>query len=67
LLHSVGTHADVAERILERARQLSASTIVLGPDSHHGPLAARVSAEIASNAPTHVIVLNPDAGPLVVA
>jgi MFS family permease len=67
LLHSVGTHADVAERILERARQLAASTIVLGPDSHHGPLAARVSAEIASKAPTHVIVLNPDAGPLVVA
>jgi MFS transporter, ACDE family, multidrug resistance protein len=67
LLHSVGTHADVAERILERARQLVASTIVLGPDSRHGPLAAHVNAEIATKARTHVIVLNPDAGPLVVA
>jgi nucleotide-binding universal stress UspA family protein len=67
LLHSVGTHADVADRILDRAAQLSATTIVLGPETHHGPLAARVGAEIAARAPSHVIVLHPEAGPLVPA
>jgi ACDE family multidrug resistance protein len=67
LLHSIGTHADVAERILDRAAQLSPTAIVLGPETHHGPLVARVSAEIAARAPTHVIVLHPEAGPLVTA
>jgi len=67
LLHSIGTHADVAERILDRAAQLSATAIVLGPETHHGPLVARVSAEIAARAASHVIVLHPEAGPLVPA
>jgi MFS family permease len=67
LLHSVGTHADVAERILDRAAQLSATVIVLGPETHQGPFAARVGAEIAARAPSHVIVLHPEAGPLVLA
>jgi MFS family permease len=64
LLHSVGTHADVSARILRRAAQLAATAIVLGPETRHGPLAARVTADIASTAPTHVIVLHPDSGPL---
>jgi nucleotide-binding universal stress UspA family protein len=64
LLHSVGGHADVAARILARAAELGATTIVVGPETHHGPLVARVSAEIAADAPTHVIVLHPEAGPL---
>jgi nucleotide-binding universal stress UspA family protein len=67
LLHSVGTHADVAQRILDRAAQLSPIAIVLGPETHHGPLVARVSAEIAARAASHVIVLHPEAGPLVPA
>jgi len=65
LLHSVGTHADVAERILSRAAELAATTIVLGPETHRGPLAARVAAEIAARASSHVVVMHPDAGPLV--
>jgi MFS transporter, ACDE family, multidrug resistance protein len=64
LLHSVGTHADVATRILDRAAELSATAIVLGPETHHGPLGGRVTAEVAAAAPTHVIVLHPAAGPL---
>jgi MFS transporter, ACDE family, multidrug resistance protein len=65
LLHSVGTHADVATRILECAAQLSATTIVLGPETRHDPLGARINARIAGSAPTHVIILQPAAGPLV--
>jgi MFS transporter, ACDE family, multidrug resistance protein len=64
LLHSVGSHVDVARRILERAAELSATAIVLGPETGNGPLAAHVAAEIARDAPSHVIVLNPAAGPL---
>jgi MFS transporter, ACDE family, multidrug resistance protein len=64
LLQSVGTHLDVAARILDRAAQLEATTIVLGPETRHGPLAARVVAEIAATAPCHVLVLHPEAGPL---
>jgi ACDE family multidrug resistance protein len=64
LLHSVGTHADIATRILKRAAQLSATTIVLGPETRHGPVGARINALIAGSAPTHVLILNPAAGPL---
>jgi nucleotide-binding universal stress UspA family protein len=64
LLHCTGTHADVAARILERAAQLSATTIVLGPQTRRGPFGARVNAIIAGSAPTHVLIVNPAAGPL---
>jgi nucleotide-binding universal stress UspA family protein len=64
LLHVIGTHADVSARILDRARQLAATAIVVGPETRHGPLAAHVTAQIAAAAPTHVIVLQPAAGPL---
>jgi MFS transporter, ACDE family, multidrug resistance protein len=64
VLHTVGTHAAVASRILQRARELSATAIVLGPETRHGPLAARVTAQVAASAPSHVIVLHPAAGPL---
>jgi hypothetical protein len=37
---------------------------VLGPDTHDAALAARVTARIAGEAPTHVVVLNPRAGAL---
>jgi MFS family permease len=66
ILHSVGTHADVAARILDRAAELSAGTIVLGPETHRRPHAGQVAALIAATANAHVIVLHPDAGPLVV-
>jgi hypothetical protein len=64
LLEAVGTHADVAARILARSRELAATAIVLGADSRHGPLGGQVTAEIAANAPAHVIVVHPAAGPL---
>ncbi len=64
LLHSVGTHADISARILNRAAQLSATAIVLGPETHDGPLVAQVSARIAATAPSHVVILHPAAGPL---
>jgi MFS family permease len=64
LLHSVGSHVDVARRILERAAELSATAIVLGPETRHGPLGGQVAAEIARDARSHVIVLHPAAGPL---
>ena len=58
LLHSVGTHADVADRILERAEELAAGAIVIGPESRHGVLAAPVAAAVAQHAEAHVIVLH---------
>lgn len=64
LLRSVGSHGDVAGRILQRAAELGATAIVVGPETQHGPLAMRVGAEIAASAPIHVIVLHPGAGPL---
>jgi MFS family permease len=64
LLHSVGTHADVAARILDRAAELAAMTIVLGPETHRRP-AGQVAAQVAAAANSHVIVLHPEAGPLV--
>ncbi len=64
VLHTVGTHAAVASRILQRARELSATAIVLGPETRPGPLAARVTARVAASAPSHVIILHPAAGPL---
>jgi hypothetical protein len=64
LLHSVGSHVDVARRILGRAAELSATAIVLGPETRHGPLGGQVAAEIARDARSHVIILHPAAGPL---
>jgi MFS transporter, ACDE family, multidrug resistance protein len=64
LLHSTGDHADVARRILTRANELGATAIVLGPETRHGPLGSGVTARVAATAPSHVIVLHPEAGPL---
>ena len=64
LLHSYGTHADVAVRILERATDLGAGAIVLGPETHHATAASGVNAYIAARAPIHVIIVNPAAGAL---
>jgi hypothetical protein len=64
LLHAVGSHVDVARRILGRAAELSATAIVLGPETRHGPLGAHVGAVIARDAHSHVIILHPAAGPL---
>lgn len=35
LLHSYGTHTDVARQILRRAAEIHAGAIVLGPDRRH--------------------------------
>jgi ACDE family multidrug resistance protein len=64
LLHSYGTHADVATQIMRRAADLHAGAIVLGPDTGHAALTAGVTAYIAAHAPSHVIIVNPLAGPL---
>jgi nucleotide-binding universal stress UspA family protein len=63
LLHSYGTHADVAAEILNRATALGAGLIVLGPETRHATRSG-VNAYIATHAPGHVIILNPDAGVL---
>jgi predicted MFS family arabinose efflux permease len=64
LLHSYGTHAEVARQILARAAELGAGAIVIGPETRHGPLAAPVAAVVAERAEAHVIVLHPEAGAL---
>jgi len=61
LLHSYGTHTDVAAEIVQRAIDLGAGAIVLGPESRH---AVGVNAYIAAHAPGHVIVIDPAAGAL---
>ena len=37
---------------------------MLGPDTRHSTLTSAVTAYIAAHAPSHVIVINPDAGAL---
>ena len=64
LIHSYGTHTDVATQILDRAADLRAGAIVLGPDTRHTTLTAAVTAHIAAGAPSQVIVINPNAGAL---
>ena len=64
LLHSYGTHTDVANQILQRAAELHAGAIVLGADTRHPVLTTAVTAYVAAHAPTHVIVINPKAGAL---
>jgi nucleotide-binding universal stress UspA family protein len=64
LLHSYGTHADVAAEILHRATELGAGAIVLGPETRHTTTTSGVNAYIATHAPGHVIIINPDAGVL---
>jgi MFS transporter, ACDE family, multidrug resistance protein len=64
LLHSTGDHADVARRILTRANELAATAIVLGPETRGGALGSGVTVRVAATAPSHVIVLHPEAGPL---
>jgi MFS family permease len=60
LLHSYGTHADVAAEILRRAVDLGAGAIVLGPETR----TTGVNAYVAAHAPGHVIIINPAAGVL---
>jgi ACDE family multidrug resistance protein len=62
LLHSYGTHADVAAAILHRAADLGAGAIVLGPETRRAT--SGVNAYVATHAPGHVIILNPAAGVL---
>ena len=64
LLHSYGTHTDVAAQILRRAAEVQAGAIVLGPDTRHATLTTSVTAHIATHAPSHVIIINPQAGAL---
>ena len=63
LLHSYGTHTDVAAQILHRATDIGAGAVVLGPETRHAA-ASSVNAYIAAHAPGHVIILNPAAGAL---
>jgi ACDE family multidrug resistance protein len=62
LLHSYGTHTDVATQILRRAADLGAGVIVLGPETRHANVS--VNAYVAAHAPSHVIIVNPKAGAL---
>jgi MFS family permease len=64
VLHSYGTHTDVATEILRRAADIHAGAIVLGPDTRPATLTSAVTAYIAAHAPRHVIVINPEAGAL---
>ena len=64
LLHSYGTHVDVAVEILRRAADLHAGAIVLGPEIRDSTLTAGVSAYVAGHAPSHVVIVNPRAGAL---
>jgi MFS transporter, ACDE family, multidrug resistance protein len=64
LLHSYGTHTDVARQIMRRAADMRAGAIVLGPDKRHATVTSAVTAYVAAHAPSHVIVINPDAGAL---
>jgi hypothetical protein len=66
LLHSYGTHADVAAEILHRVTDLGAGAIVPGPETRRTTPATGVNAYmyIAAHAPAHVIIINPAAGAL---
>jgi MFS transporter, ACDE family, multidrug resistance protein len=64
LMHSYGTHTDVAAKILQRAIELGAGAIVLGPEARQGTPTTDVNTYIAAHAPGHVIIINPAAGAL---
>lgn len=64
IVHSIGTHAEVAARIMDRAARLPAGLIVIGADSERPALHGGVAAHVVAHAPSHVIVLNPRAGAL---
>ena len=64
IVHSTGTHADVAARIMDRAALLSAGLIVIGADTERPALHGGIAAHVVAHAPSHVIVLNPRAGAL---
>jgi MFS transporter, ACDE family, multidrug resistance protein len=63
LVHSYGTHVDVAKEVLRRAADIGAGAIVLGPETRKATTSG-VNAYIAAHAAGHVIILNPDAGVL---
>jgi MFS transporter, ACDE family, multidrug resistance protein len=63
IVQATGSHADVSTRILERAAELNAATIVLGPETQHHR-ADQIVGQVAARAAAHVIVLHPAAGPL---
>ena len=64
IVHSTGTHAEVAARIMDRAALLSAGLIVIGADTERPALHGGIAAHVVAHAPSHVIVLNPRAGAL---
>jgi MFS family permease len=64
LVRAVGSHADVAERILRRAAELDAGAIVIGPETRPGQLLGPVVSRVVEHAQAHVIVLHPGAGAL---
>ncbi len=64
IVHSTGTHAEVAARIMDRAALLSAGLIVVGADTERPALHGGIAAHVVAHAPSHVIVLNPRAGAL---
>jgi MFS transporter, ACDE family, multidrug resistance protein len=64
IVHSTGTHAEVAARIMDRAARLPAGLIVIGADTERPGLHGGIAAHVVAHAPSHVIVLNPRAGAL---
>ena len=64
IVHSTGTHAEVAARIMDRAAVLSAGLIVIGADTERPALHGGIATHVVARAPSHVIVLNPRAGAL---
>jgi MFS family permease len=64
IVHSTGTHAEVAARIMDRAALLSAGLVVIGADTERPALHGGIAAHVVAHAPSHVIVLNPRAGAL---
>ena len=64
IVHSTGTHADVAARVMDRAARLAAGLIVIGADTGRPALHGGVAAQVVAHAPSHAIVLNPRAGAL---
>ncbi len=64
LLHSYGTHADVAAEILRRAVDLGAGATVLGPETRRGTPTPGINSYVAAHSPGHVVIINPAAGAL---
>jgi MFS family permease len=63
VLHTVGSHADIADAVMSTATRAGADTIVLGRESHRrGSVTRAIATAAGDRALGHVVIVHPEAG-----